>query len=801
MSESKDLTPFSPRSEVPQMQTRPEESDEWVIATYRKQMLAQISAELDIELGEGRTEETYINPILLDINPVDFRQSLQEKVFPSPRIIHENILEVSKNKVILEAPQGMGKTTFLKVSLEDLLKSSDQIDYPFPTYFDISQLKQETGFKQFYPLWLQQVSEVILLELNDQPELEIQIPLLKRTLERILLTGRVIFLLDGFDLLLPEDRFQFYMDVIVDGDALHDNFLIMATRPIGFGPLATTSVIKRGQDSSFRISIQPVDERQSKSYLKQSALKQSIENIHLFFPELIETPLFLKMIKTVHLEEKLEEVESRTSLFDIWLHLKMVEAFETDDPNSFKEYLNQLEKTSWELVEAGKFQRQEQVNTGFDKEVFKSQEESQKSILKNGKIIKGLKFLISETESRWEFRHPAFQEYFAGKWLARNENWQEKVSAYCREPEWEQILLFFAGTAHNISNEFIDILLDYGSLFLAGNSLVEIQELSEDRRLLVGQFLKYQCKQAYPQFSKNRLIRLESVLDKVGLDKIKNVTSNLLKRQKRDCRILYGVIELLAFGYGIELSKVVDSQEWKEIQNIPELQEFFNERDNPEIADQTKIKKWTEMVTVSKGKFIFQMEEDEEDQEELKEFSIMKYPVTNILFQQFESNFELRYPKFSWTDDQPVNGINYYEATVFALWLGLRLPTEKEWEKASRGPDGRDYPWGEAMGYQTGYCNTCDYMRGKTNPVKEFEEGISPYGCFDMAGNVWEWCVQLFSSQFTMQKIVRGGSWLNYLVHAKCHFRNSFDPAERHPAVGFRCVSMPHTEVASLDED
>jgi formylglycine-generating enzyme required for sulfatase activity len=105
------------------------------------------------------------------------------------------------------------------------------------------------------------------------------------------------------------------------------------------------------------------------------------------------------------------------------------------------------------------------------------------------------------------------------------------------------------------------------------------------------------------------------------------------------------------------------------------------------------------------------------------------------------------------------------------------------------------------MGYQTGFCNTADFVVGHTNVVTDFEEGISPYGCFDMAGNAWEWCVQLYSSQFTTQKIVRGGSWLNYMVNAKCHFRNSFDPAERHPGVSVRCTTLPLVEVEKEDDE
>ncbi|GIS84206.1 MAG: hypothetical protein CM1200mP16_05060 [Nitrospina sp.] len=138
------------------------------------------------------------------------------------------------------------------------------------------------------------------------------------------------------------------------------------------------------------------------------------------------------------------------------------------------------------------------------------------------------------------------------------------------------------------------------------------------------------------------------------------------------------------------------------------------------------------MVTVPKGKFIYKEEEDEEDQINLEEFSIMKFPVTNLLYMQFDPQHKTRYPQYSWEEDQPVIGINYYEAIFFSLWLELRLPTEKEWEKAARGTDGRVYPWGEAMGYEKGFANTCDFMECKTNSVSELEPGMSPYGCFDM---------------------------------------------------------------------
>ena len=276
----------------------------------------------------------------------------------------------------------------------------------------------------------------------------------------------------------------------------------------------------------------------------------------------------------------------------------------------------------------------------------------------------------------------------------------------------------------------------------------------------------------------------------------------MLKREHRDSRILFSVLELILAKHGLDFHQLLDTFDFEPLKKLEELKEFLSEVAELEKEGRATLKKFGEMSTVPEGKFIYQDEVDEEDQVILKEFSIMKFPVTNALYQQFDPQHQNRFPRYSFAGDQPVIGINYYEAVVFALWMGLRLPTEQEWEKAARGTDGKTYPWGEPMGYEKGFANTCDFMECKTSPVLELDQGMSPYGCYDMAGNVWEWCMQKNVSKHSTQRIVRGGSWMNYLVHAKCVFRNSFDPAERYLAVGLRCVEAPqYTEIERDDTD
>lgn len=117
-----------------------------------------------------------------------------------------------------------------------------------------------------------------------------------------------------------------------------------------------------------------------------------------------------------------------------------------------------------------------------------------------------------------------------------------------------------------------------------------------------------------------------------------------------------------------------------------------------------------------------------------------------------------------WTDpkwnkaDHPVVAVSYYEAEAYASWAGKRLPMEQEWEKAARGTDGRAYPWGDV--FDTTKCNSEESAIDATTPVTKYTEGISPSGCCDMAGNVWEWCASWYDKS-NNRRVIQRGSWTN----------------------------------------
>jgi ergothioneine biosynthesis protein EgtB len=157
--------------------------------------------------------------------------------------------------------------------------------------------------------------------------------------------------------------------------------------------------------------------------------------------------------------------------------------------------------------------------------------------------------------------------------------------------------------------------------------------------------------------------------------------------------------------------------------------------------------------------------------------------------------------------DHPVTGVSWHEAEAYARFVGKRLATEAEWEKAaSWNPESGSksrFSWGDSIP-QSDIANFSMHHWG-TAPVTAFPEGRSAYGCFDMTGNVWEWTSTIFAGYPGFEaypykeyselwfdgdhRVLKGGSWATRLPILRCSFRNFFRPGFRIAFAGFRCAA------------
>lgn len=197
----------------------------------------------------------------------------------------------------------------------------------------------------------------------------------------------------------------------------------------------------------------------------------------------------------------------------------------------------------------------------------------------------------------------------------------------------------------------------------------------------------------------------------------------------------------------------------------------------------------------------------------LKGFFIDRFEVTALKYRDFLEATgrtppgDPRFPEiYPWAreggvpkefENHPVIYVSWGDAEAFCGWAGKRLPTEAEWEKAARGPDGRIWPWGNI--FDARKANVQEFHSGGTLPVGSFPKGASPYGVEDMAGNVAEWIAdwyeaypgsKLVREAFGKNRVVKGGAFtLPGEPYARSASRSmARDPEKKHRSIGFRCA-------------
>lgn len=221
------------------------------------------------------------------------------------------------------------------------------------------------------------------------------------------------------------------------------------------------------------------------------------------------------------------------------------------------------------------------------------------------------------------------------------------------------------------------------------------------------------------------------------------------------------------------------------------------------------------MIRIPEGHFLMGSNEGSDDAQpmrtvNLSAFWIAQYPVTYAEYKQFieatgyqtHSSWEQALSQPT-RDQHPVNMVSWYDAQAYARWAGMRLPTEAEWEKASRGTDGRKYPWGDRMDLSKCMIRDSE-MNQHSFPIGQFSpEGDSPFGVAETVGGLGEWVADWYQPDYYVaapgqdppgpisgeEKVVRGGSTRfrygsPYIL--PCFERDFRRPSERRPWVGFR---------------
>ena len=157
-------------------------------------------------------------------------------------------------------------------------------------------------------------------------------------------------------------------------------------------------------------------------------------------------------------------------------------------------------------------------------------------------------------------------------------------------------------------------------------------------------------------------------------------------------------------------------------------------------------------------------------------------------------------------ESHPMTNVSWFGAWEYCGFYGYRLPTELEWEKAARGTDGRPLPWGdeitrnnanfyasrdpfENMGSFGSRTSPVGFFNGRTYEGYTTLNSVSPYGLYDMAGNVWQWTGDIYEGMH--YRFMRGGSKDTYPMDLRVWVRNNATPTYFSPGVGFRCVQNP----------
>jgi formylglycine-generating enzyme required for sulfatase activity len=375
--------------------------------------------------------------------------------------------------------------------------------------------------------------------------------------------------------------------------------------------------------------------------------------------------------------------------------------------------------------------------------------------------------LAARGEGVYAFSHLTFQEYLAALAVAARDDYVAYTLKCGTEPWWREVILLAAGYLSTQSRErttrLIQAIADfkeepepYHNLVLAAECLRDVGSNRVQGDLLdeVQQRLRKE---------------LETPLPKGWLGSVQSFVSRGMRTK---------VLAERRSAAAVALARIGGESYWSQPYGEPE---------------------W---INIPAGPF-WMGEGSEEHQVEVAAYAIARVPVTNAQYQLFVQATSYGTPRH-WEEGRPPKGeeshpvvaVSWNDALAYCEWLSrmtgkkITLPSEAEWEKAARGDkDRRVYPWGGT--FDPTRCNSYELGLNDTTPAGIFPNGASPYGCLDMAGNVWEWTRSLYQNypydprdgredlEAGGGRVLRGGSFYNSQNDVRCAFRYGSSPDAR----------------------